>query len=145
MINDIHSLKLTWPLKMVLPKRKRSYSNHPFSRAMLISWSVYNYKYFGTHSKVKWTTCLWCGFPQDVSTTDDAPILVSEGTYEDRWSRIAIAGGVIYLGIGLTSTNQKYKNNPKTELLRSTPFQDLAKMADEVDRHRLKRLGKPLV
>ena len=39
----IPSLKLTWYLKMGLPKRQRSYSNHSFSGAILVSggyWSL---------------------------------------------------------------------------------------------------------
>ena len=51
---------------------------------------------------------------------------------DDRESRSL--GG--YLGIGQTDKPKIQKNIQRTEPLRSTPFQDLAKMADEVDRHR---------
>ena len=41
---QLPSLKLTYPLKIGLPKRKQSYSNHPFSGAMLVSGRVYSWK-----------------------------------------------------------------------------------------------------
>ena len=44
LVQQIHSLKLTYPLKIGHPKRKWSYSNHPFWGAkMLVSWRVYPY------------------------------------------------------------------------------------------------------
>ena len=49
MISYVTSLKLTYsPLKIGHPKRKRSYSNHPFSGAMLVSGRVISR---GWHSK----------------------------------------------------------------------------------------------
>ncbi len=58
-LGEIPSLKLTYPLKIGLPKRKRSSSNHPFSGAkMLVSGRVWLIKNF-------YPDCIWlfeCGY-----------------------------------------------------------------------------------